>query len=322
MKEIKLYNILLMIKDRGLYMENLLNKLIEKNKPLTKQGKVADYIPALSYANPNELGICIMDIKGNIYCSGDYNKKFTIQSISKVIALALAIMDNGEDRVFKKVGVEGTYEAFNSFYKLDLRHEEKPANPMINSGAIVTTSLIHGKGNEKFNRLLQLIRNILKDNTISYNEEVYISERKTGDKNRAMAYLLKNKGLIEGNVEEVLDSYFKQCSIELNCIELAKLGFFFANKGKLDGKKYCNERTINIITAIMNNCGMYNFSGEYAINVGVPSKSGVGGGILAQVPNKYGIGIYGPALDEYGNSIGGYGLIKDLSQELNLSLFK
>lgn len=301
-------------------MENLLNRLIEKNKPLTKYGKVADYIPALSYVNPNELGICIIDMNNNIYCSGDYNKKFTIQSISKVIALGLAIMDNGEEEVFKKVGMEGSDEAFNSLYKLDLPHGKKPANPMINSGAITTTSLIHGSGDEKFNRLLELIRNILEDNTINYNEEIYISEKETGDKNRAMAYLLKSKGLIEGDVEEVLDVYFKQCSIEVNCIDLAKLGFFFASKG--NQKNLLDKRAINIITALMNNCGMYNFSGEYAINVGIPSKSGVGGGILAQIPNEYGIGIYGPALDEYGNSIGGYGLIKDLSQELDLSLFK
>lgn len=301
-------------------MESLLNRLIEKNKLLTKEGKVADYIPALSCANPNELGVCIIDIDKNIYYSGDYNKKFTIQSISKVIALGLAIRDNGEKEVFKKVGMEGSDEAFNSFYKLDLVHGGKPANPMINSGAILTTSLIHGNGDEKFNRLLELIRNILEDNTINYNKEVYKSEKKTGDKNRAIAYLLKNNGLIKGDVEEILDAYFKQCSIEVNCIDLAKLGFFFASKGKQ--KTLLDERTINIITAIMNNCGMYNFSGEYAVNVGIPSKSGVGGGILAQVPNLYGIGIYGPALDEYGNSIGGYGLIKDLSQELDLSLFK
>lgn len=305
-------------------MENLLNKLIEKNRPLTRYGKVADYIPALANANPNKLGVCIMDISGNIYCSGDYDKKFTIQSISKVIALMLAIMDNGEEEVFKKVGVEGTDEAFNSFYKLDLPQGKKPANPMINSGAIVTTSLIHGEGEEKFNRLLKLIINILQDNSMSYNKEVYESEKETGDKNRAMGYLLKSKGLLEGDVEEVLDSYFKQCSIEVNCLDLAKLGFFLANNGRPLGNSeiLCDSRIINIIIAIMNNCGMYNYSGEYAINVGIPSKSGVGGGILAVVPNEIAIGVYGPALDKYGNSAAGYGILKDLSQELNLSIFK
>ena len=301
-------------------MEKLLDQLIEKNRPFTGYGKVADYIPALSYANPDDLGVCIMDVNNNINCSGEYSKKFTIQSISKVIALSLAIVDNGEEKVFKKVGMEGTDEAFNSFYKLDLFQDKKPANPMINAGAIVTTSLIHGEGEEKFQRLLKFIQDIIGDNSINYNEEVYLSEKETGNKNRAMAYLLKSKGLIEEDVEEVLDAYFKQCSIEVNCTDLAKLGLFFANKG--NNTDLIDKRTRSLILAIMNNCGMYNYSGEYAINVGVPSKSGVGGGIMAVVPNKMGIGIYGPALDEYGNSIGGYNLIRDLSEELNLSVFK
>lgn len=301
-------------------MEKLLDQLIEKNRPFTGYGKVADYIPALSYANPDDLGVCIMDVNNNINCSGEYSKKFTIQSISKVIALSLAIVDNGEEKVFKKVGMEGTDEAFNSFYKLDLFQDKKPANPMINAGAIVTTSLIHGEGEEKFQRLLKFIQDIIGDSSINYNEEVYLSEKETGNKNRAMAYLLKSKGLIEEDVEEVLDAYFKQCSIEVNCTDLAKLGLFFANKG--NNTDLIDKRTRSLILAIMNNCGMYNYSGEYAINVGVPSKSGVGGGIMAVVPNKMGIGIYGPALDEYGNSIGGYNLIRDLSEELNLSVFK
>lgn len=301
-------------------MEKLLDQLIEKNRPFTSYGKVADYIPALSYANPDDLGVCIMDVNNNINYSGEYSKKFTIQSISKVIALSLAIVDNGEEKVFKKVGMEGTDEAFNSFYKLDLFQDKKPANPMINAGAIVTTSLIHGEGEEKFQRLLKFIQDIIGDSSINYNEEVYLSEKETGNKNRAMAYLLKSKGLIEEDVEEVLDAYFKQCSIEVNCTDLAKLGLFFANKG--NNTDLIDKRTRSLILAIMNNCGMYNYSGEYAINVGVPSKSGVGGGIMAVVPNKMGIGIYGPALDEYGNSIGGYNLIRDLSEELNLSVFK
>lgn len=303
-------------------MEKLLEKLLEKNKEKTKYGRVADYIPALSHANPQDLGICIMDMEGKTYCQGVYDKKFTIQSISKVLALALALEDRGREVVFEKVGVEGSEEAFNSFYKLDLEEKARPANPMINSGAILTTSLIQGQGEERFQRLLGLIQDILEDPSISYNKEVYRSEKETGDKNRSMAYLLKSKGLIEGNVEEVLDAYFKQCSIELDCQDLAKLGIFLARKGRGQEKNLCQETTINIITAIMNSCGMYNFSGQYAIDVGIPSKSGVGGGILAQVPNKYGIGIYGPALDSFGNSIGGYGLIKDLSHKLNLSIFQ
>ncbi|QQY78987.1 L-glutaminase [Keratinibaculum paraultunense] len=303
-------------------MENVLNKLIEENKYLTKYGKVADYIPALSNANSDDIGICIMDIKGNVYSSGEYIKKFTIQSISKVIALMLAILDKGKNEVFQRVGMEPTDEPFNSFYKLELHEEGKPSNPMINAGAIVTTSLIEGKGNEKFTRLLNLIRDITGDENISYNKEVYMSEKSTSNRNRAMAYLLKEKGLIEGDVEEVLDVYFKQCSIEINCIHLAKIGTFFANKCRtLNGDTHYPEGIANIIVAIMTTCGMYDFSGQYAVEVGIPSKSGVAGGILGVVPNKYGIGVYGPSLDKYGNSIVGYGILKGLSKELGLSIF-
>ncbi len=303
-------------------MEKILDRLIEENRYLIQYGKVADYIPALSNANPNNIGICIMDIKGNIYCSGDYTKKFTIQSISKVISLMLAIIDRGKDEVFQRVGMEPTDEPFNSFYKLELREKGKPSNPMINAGAIVTTSLIKGRGDKKFTRLLSLIRDITGDKSISYNKEVYMSEKSTSNRNRAMAYLLKDKGLIEGDVEEVLDVYFKQCSIEINCIHLAKIGTFFANKCRTpNGDTHYPEEIVNIIVAIMTTCGMYDFSGQYAVEVGIPSKSGVAGGILGVVPNKYGIGIYGPSLDEYGNSIVGYGILKGLSKELGLSIF-
>ena len=262
-------------------MEKLLDELIKKNKYLVQYGKVANYIPALGNANPNDIGICIMDIEGKIYCSGDYDKKFTIQSISKILSLTLAIIDKGEEEVFKKVDMEPTDEPFNSFYKLDLPNGEKPSNPMINSGAIVTTSLINGKGQEKIHRFLKVIRKITQDNNINYNKEVYLSEKETGDKNRAMAYLLKNKGLIEEEVEDVLDVYFKQCSIEVNCSDLAKIGVFFANKCKVPSTKesLCDEEISTLVTAIMTTCGMYDFSGEYAVKVGIPSKSGVAGGI-------------------------------------------
>ena len=305
-------------------MERLLNILIERNKHLAQYGKVADYIPALANANPKDVGICIIDIDGGIYTGGNYNKKFTIQSISKIISLTLAIIDKGEEEVFKKVGMEPTAEPFNSLYRLDLFEFERPSNPMINSGAIATTSLIEGKGEEKFNRLLEFTRKIVQNHNLDYNKEVYLSERATANKNRAIAYLLTDNGLLEEDVEEILDNYFKQCSIEVDCVDLAKIGIFFGNKCRnLKSKEaLCDEKIASIIIPIMTTCGMYNFSGEYAVNVGIPSKSGVAGGILAIVPGRYGIGVYGPALDKYGNSIVGYQILKDLSRELNLSIFK
>lgn len=307
----------------GKNMKDMLDKLIEKNKPLAEKGKVANYIPLLGIANPKDIGICIIDKEGNISCSGDYDKKFTMQSMSKVIALMLAIMDKGEEEVFKRVGMEPTDEPFNSFYKLDLPHGTKPANPMINAGAIVATSLIKGNGEEKLTRLLEIIRKITSNNSIDYNREVFLSEKETGDKNRAMAYLLKNKGLIEGDIEEILDVYFKQCSIEIDCADIARIGLFLANKGKTLEKEeqLCSKEIVTLLTAIMTTCGMYDFSGEFAIRVGIPSKSGVSGGILSLVPNRLGIGIYGPALDKHGNSIVGYGILRDLSKELNLNIF-
>lgn len=301
-------------------MEALLSKIIEDNKALIAKGKVADYIPALANANPNNIGICIMDIDGNIYKAGDYEVKFTIQSISKVMSLMLAIMDNGEEQVFKKIDYEPTEEPFNTLFKLDLPHTVKPSNPMINSGAIVITSLIKGNGEEKFNRLLDFIRVVTQNPNITYNDEVYLSEKDTGHKNRAMAYLMRSRGFIEGDVEEILDVYFKQCSIEVTTVDIARIGLFVADRCS-QNNKICDTRIASIVTAIMATCGMYNFSGEYAATVGIPSKSGVGGGILGTIPHKAGIGIFSPALDEYGNSIVGYGIMRDLSKELKLSIF-
>lgn len=304
-------------------MNEILNKIIEKNRYLVNEGEVADYIPALSKADPNHIGVCILDLEGNIYKSGNFDTPFTIQSISKVMALALAIMDNSEEKVFEKVGYEPTDEPFNTLYKLDLPYVIKPSNPMINSGAIVTSSLIKGDGEEKFNRLLDFIRKVTENPNIFYNEEVYLSEKFTGDKNKSMAYLMKSKGMLEGNVEEILDGYFKQCSIEITSVDLAKIGLFLSNSGKLLGTKeeICSKKTISTIIAIMSTCGMYNFSGEYAAKVGIPSKSGVAGGILGTIPGKMGIGIYSPALDRYGNSMVGYNIMKDISNELNLSIY-
>lgn len=305
-------------------MQRLLDELVEKNRHLANKGRVADYIPALKKANPEDLGICIIDMKEKTYTSGDYKTKFTIQSISKTISLMLAIMDNGAEEVFKKVGMEPTGDAFNSMYKLETEGVSKPLNPMINAGAIAIASLIKGENSEeKFARLLNLFRKITCNEKLDLNEEVYISEKRTGHKNRAMAYLLKDMGVLKGDVEEVLDVYFKQCSIEVDCIDIANIGLFLANRGKVlkTGEVITTDHIARIVKTFMVTCGMYNSSGEFAIRVGIPAKSGVAGGIMASVPHRMGIGIYGPALDEKGNSVAGYGLIEDLSRKLNLSIF-
>lgn len=306
-------------------MEKFLKESIDKNRYLIEKGKVADYIPALSKANKEDIGITIIDIKGNTFKEGAYNKKFTMQSISKVMSLYLAIFDNGEENVFNKTGCQGTDEPFNTLFKLDLPHTLRPPNPMVNSGAIVTTSLIQGQGEEKFQRLLEFIRNATNNPNLSFNEEVYLSEKATGNKNRALAYLMKSRGFLQGDVEEVLDVYFKQCAIEVTTEDLAEIGFFLAFRSKKRDFTIEGEIDLDKIkrttTAIMTTSGMYNFSGEYAINVGIPSKSGVSGGIMGTITNKAGIGVYSPGLDDYGNSIVGYEIMKDFSKEFNLNLF-
>lgn len=305
-------------------LNSLLSKIIEKNRGLTSKGKVANYIPALERANPSHLGVCVADVDGNMFAAGDYKQKFTLQSISKTISLMMAIMDNGADEVFNKVGMEPTGDAFNSIIRLETISPSKPLNPMINAGAIAVASLIKGKGpEEKFDRLLALFKKICLNENLSINEEVYLSEKQTGNRNRALAYFMKDVGVISGDVEDVLDIYFKQCSIEVDCVDVAKIGLFLANNGIIleTGEKIIEEKIAKTIKTFMVTCGMYNASGEFAINVGIPAKSGVGGGIMAAVPLKMGIGVFSPALDHKGNSIAGYGLLKDLSEELDLSFF-
>lgn len=305
-------------------MKKLLDTIVEKNKIYTQYGKVADYIPALEKVDRDMLGACIVDLNGKETASGDCDVKFTIQSISKVIALIIALQDNGRDNVFKKVNVEPTGMGFNSIVSLEVKDQDRPYNPMINAGAIVTTSLIEGASvEERFERILNFIRKLANDDEISMNEEIYISEKATGDRNRALAYFMKGNGIIDGNVEEILDLYFRQCSVEITARDLAKMAVVLANDGVTpwNNERLMSREVCRIVKTIMVTCGMYDASGKFAVHVGLPAKSGVGGGIMATVPRKYGIGIFGPSLDQKGNSIAGIKIMKDISEELDLSIF-
>ena len=305
-------------------MQNVLNEVININRKYTNYGQVASYIPELKNAKRDDLGICIIDKDNNVYKAGSYNKKFTIQSISKPIILAMALMDNDWSYVFSKVGMEPSGDPFNSIMKLETNDTKKPSNPMINAGAIVTTSLIKGSSSEeKEQRMLRFFRKLANNENIGINYDVYKSEKLTGDRNRAMAYLLKNDGFIDGDVEEILNLYFKQCSIEIDVVDLARIGINLAMYGKdiETGEQLIDERVSRIIKTFMVTCGMYDASGEFAIKVGIPAKSGVGGGIMASVPNTMGIGVYGPALDKKGNSIAGVKILEELSNRYNLNIF-
>ena len=305
-------------------MQKLLERVLKYNQKYTKDGKVASYIPELSKANGNDLGISIISLNGNEYSVGISDKKFTIQSISKVLTLLLAIMDDGKNNVFSKVGVEPTGQGFNSIVNLEIKAPLKPFNPMVNSGAIVTTSLVYGNTQqEKFERIVNFTKKITGNPNITYNEDVYLSEKRTGDRNRALAYFMKSNNIFTGNVEEVLDLYFKQCSMEVTCRDIARIGAVLANEGVLtwSGERILTREACRIVKTIMVTCGMYDASGAFAVEVGVPAKSGVSGGIMTAVPNRMGIGVYGPALDAKGNSVAGLKVLQNLSEELDLSIF-
>ncbi|ASK30021.1 glutaminase A [Chryseobacterium sp. T16E-39] len=300
--------------------EKSLNGILEKNRTYYTQGKVADYIPELGKMDAKAIAFSVVDKNGKVFNVGDVSKKFTMQSISKIVALMVAVSEKGEGSVFEKMGYFGTDKPFNYFSSLETTG--KPLNPMMNAGAILTTSLISGEGEKPFLKILDMVRYITKNPALDYNKSVYESEKATGNRNRGMFYLMKNNGLISGN-EDQLDNYFKQCSIEVTAEDLAKIGYFFANQcTRFDGDAtYKNTDMAKLVESQMLTAGMYEFSGEYSRTVGLPSKSGVGGGIAVSVPGKMGIGVFSPALDKHGNSLAGYHMILDFVKQYDLSVF-
>ncbi|UHA73848.1 glutaminase A [Paenibacillus sp. 481] len=301
-----------------------LPQLVEQSRVIAEEGEVATYIPGLANSPKDALGISIFDIKGERITIGDCGIGFTMQSISKVFSLLLALMDSGEERVFEKVGMEPTGDDFNSMLKLELVDPGKPFNPFINAGAIVIASLIAGETPAvKSARMLDFIRKLAKDNSIGWNEDVYSSERDTANRNRSLAYFLVDNGILEEDVEETLEVYFRQCAIQVSCANLAQMGLLLANNGfdTETGEQVIPRHFVQIVKSFMVTCGMYNASGEFAIQVGIPAKSGVSGGILAIVPGQMGIGVVGPALNNKGNSVAGVHLLARLSEQYDWSMF-
>lgn len=300
--------------------EKILQEILEQNKHFATQGKVADYIPELGKMDPDAIALSVVDTNGNVISVGDVSKKFTIQSISKIVALMVAVREKGEAAVFENMGYYGSDKPFNHFGNLEITG--KPLNPMMNAGAILTTSMIEGDGEIPLQKILKMIRYITNNNTIDYSKIVYLSEKETGHRNRGMFYLMKNNGLINGT-EDQLDNYFKQCSIEVTAEDLAKIGYFFANECvRFDGDAtYKSTDLSKLIQSQMLIAGMYEFSGEYARRIGLPSKSGVGGGIAVCIPGKMGIGVFSAPLDTHGNSVAGYQMILDLATQFGLNVF-
>ena len=286
-----------------------------------QEGKLANYIPELAKVNPDLFSICVMTIDGQIFAVGDYQHLFTIQSISKVFVYGMALEEHGRDDVLTKVGVEPTGDAFNSIVLDEI--SKRPYNPMVNAGAIAITSLIKGSGpTERLNRMLDMFRRYI-GHDIFIDISVFMSERTTGHRNRAMAHLMLNFGMIDQKIEEVLDLYFQQCSLMVNCQDLAVMAATLANNGvnPVTGEQAVKSDYVRDILSVMYTCGMYNFAGEWAYKVGLPAKSGVSGGLIVVVPNKMGIAVFSPLLDQRGNSVRGVKVCEELSQKYGLHIF-
>jgi len=284
-------------------------------------GHVADYIPELAKANPNWFGICIATRDGHVYEIGDTRQHFTIQSISKALAYGLALEDRGEDYILSKISVEPSGDAFNA---ISLKPQSgAPFNPMINAGAIATDGQVLVKDNQsRIERLLAYL-SACAGRSLDIDRIVYESESDTGHRNRAIGWMLRNFDIIDEEPTDILETYFQQCAIRVTCRDLAIMGATLANQGRnpMTAEQAIRPEFIDNILSVMSSCGMYDYSGEWLYQVGLPAKSGVGGGILAVLPGQLGIGIFSPPLDEQGNSVRGIKVCADLSRDLSLHLF-
>jgi len=287
----------------------------------THRGELASYIPELANADPRWFGICLVTMDGVAYSVGDTDPMFTMQSISKPFVYATALADRGQQFVTGKVGVEPSGDAFNSI-SLDPQ-TGAPLNPMINAGAIATTSLVAGETTEAQWRRIESSIAAFVGRDVVVDEAVYRSESETGFRNRAIAWMLKNFGVIDGEPMATLENYFRQCSILISCRDLAYMAATLANGGvhPLTGKCALPAEHVERVLSVMATCGMYDYAGSWLYEVGMPAKSGVSGGIIAVVPGRFGIGLFSPPLDEKGNSVRGIAACKRLSRDLGLHIF-
>src|ERR1700722_9149573 len=283
-------------------------------------GAVADYIPELKKANPSLFAVSLATIDGHVYEVGDCDVPFTIQSISKPFVFALALELLGAERVEAVVGVEPSGDAFNP---IRLRPDNRPFNPMVNSGAIACSGLIHqAKGSAAFECIRAALSRFA-GRELGVDEQVFASERETGDRNRAIAYLLRNYAVLEGDVGAALDVYFRQCSVLVTARDLAIMAATIANNGvnPVTGEEVMKPYTVARTLSIMTSSGMYDYAGEWIYRVGMPAKSGVGGGIVAALPAQLGLGTFSPLLDVHGNSVRGLKICETLSTHFGLHMF-
>jgi glutaminase len=286
-----------------------------------RDGAVASYIPELAKADPDGFGICIATLDGHCYAAGDADRPFTLQSLSKPLVYGAALADRGRAAVLAKVGVEPSGDAFNSISLAP--GTGAPLNPMINAGAIAVTAMVAGDdAAQQWQRIEQVISGFA-GRPLRTDEAVYRSESETGFRNRAIAWMLRNFGITEGDPMTALENYFRQCSLEVTCRDLAFIAATLANRGvhPRTGQRALPAEHVPSVLSVMATCGMYDYAGSWLFDVGMPAKSGVGGGILAVLPGRFGIGVYSPALDEKGNSVRGLAVCRQISRDFRLHVF-
>jgi glutaminase len=316
-------------RDISRQVEERLNELYERHLPVEDGSVFQYYDPGREYYGPELAGderdsfaISVAALDGETTCVGSSEESFAIQSISKVFAYALALEDHGRDYVLRHVGVEPTGDAFNSIV-FDERHK-RPHNPMVNSGALATTALVRGRDSaEKLDRVLEIVRGCAGNDELDVDWETFEREIATADRNRAVAYLMRSQGMLDGDVEATLALYLQSCSIKVTCRDLAVMAATLANGAvnPVTGRRVLSRARTRDVLSVMYTCGMYDFAGEWAFEVGVPAKSGVSGAILAPIPGKMGIGVFSPGLDRYGNSVRGVKVCEEVACRLGLHVF-
>ena len=298
-------------------VEDYLTELHDRVSALTG-GKPADYIPELGKVEPSLFGIAIATTDGEVYGVGDTQHPFTIQSVSKPFMYGYALNRYGREAVLKHVGVEPTGEAFNSIVLDEVAN--RPFNPMVNAGAIAVAELMDGASQEQRTANMLALFGDLAGRPLGIDEVVFRSEEATGPRNRAIAYMMLNTGMIKRDPNDVLDLYFRQCSVNVTTRDLAIMAATLANDGTnpITGKKVFQAEYVRDVLSVMNSCGMYDYAGEWAYEVGMPAKSGVSGCIIAVIPGQIGIGVFAPPIDSHGNSLRGIRVCQEISKEFEL----
>jgi glutaminase len=304
----------------GSQIQKILDGIYAKYKDVD-DGAVATYIPELGKADPGRFGICLATVEGEIFTAGDWEAEFTIQSMCKPFAFQMALEQHGPEKTLRHVGVEPSGEAFNSI-EFDQK-TGRPYNPMVNAGAIAVASLIKRKPVEAGIDAFVEQMGKAAGRKLRIDESVLASETLTGNRNRAIAYMLLNSGIIDDGVQESLHQYFAQCSMLVNCKDLAMMAATMANIGNhpVTGERVFDFQLIKYVMAVMFSCGLYDYAGNWAFEVGVPAKSGVSGGIFACVNRQLGVGVYSPKLDAQGNSVRGILACKELASHLGMHAF-